>query len=424
MEKYQNKLFYIMGAVSGLYCLRINNISLIFFPLFIIIIISILGFIKKPSIKLNIMDYYYFCILISLIVGVRYGELFYYNLKSFELIKIILFLTITIFFKINKESIHKFIAGIKLTIFLNIVWGTLEFISWETKGFLLNNYIFGDILNIDTGGHGWIYLRSLTRIGLCGFSWDPLHLGILSALGVIIYKNKILKLYSLIILLLCGSRAGIVGLSGCYLISYFMNNLKNINFKKLILNYILLIGILFSMVLFFKYKVNHDNIGDKRRKAYYISAIKSTLLKNKIETFLFGGSPFYSGNILASDIDLAKKTYLGLEMYKMNWKIESDWAHILTGRGWVGLFNYFFVFFISYFKAKESILKKSILLYFVAGIGYYFESSLYINLVLIYINQNYRLKGVKNERNNTRRWKWNKALSYNKSNIKTNKSDI
>lgn len=424
MKKFQDNLYFILGAVSGLYCLRIYNISLIFFPLIVIMMINFIKFLKKGNININIMNYYYICILISLIVGVRYDKLFYSNLKSFELIKVLVFISISLFFKLKKISIENFILGVKLTIFFNLVWGTLEFSLWRINKFLLNDYIFGKILNIDTGGHGWVYLRSSTNLGLCGFSWDPLHLGILSALGILIYKNKYLKLYSFIILLLCGSRAGLIGCVGGYILDYFFKNLRKINLKRLILNYCIIIGIILGVGLFFKYKINNNYTGDNRRKAYYISAVKSTLLKNKVDTFLFGGSPFYSGNILAKDNELAKESYLAPIMYEINWKIESDWAHILTGRGWIGFFNYLIIFIISYFRIKDKIIKKSILLYLIAGIGYYYESSLYINLILIYVNQNYKFRRKKNERNNISWRKWNKTLSSNKSDIKTDKSNI
>ena len=426
-----NKTYFLLGLFCGLYVLRLYNISLVFFSLFIIFVFNIIKFLQSFKISVNMMLFYYSFVIISLLSSLIYGyNMFVHNFINLEFFKILIFIFMSIFIKIKKDNIEYFFKGLKITIFINLIWGLLESISWKLYRFWLNEYIFGDMLKIDSGGHGWRYIRGIDKIGLCGFSWDPLHLGILSALGFFLFKKKSLKVFSLIILLLGGSRAGLLGLIGSII---FFEVLKNFNlknkkyfFKGLIKNVILfLLGLIF-VVGFFKFRIAHNNMGDKRRKAYYISAIKSTVIKNNIGLFLFGGSPVWSGAILTLDKNLSKSTYLSQEMIdKIYWKIESDWAHILTGRGWIGFFSYIWIFYLSFFKIKDEKMKKIILLFFFSGLGYYFENSLIINIILIYINQNYRIKfGGKNERNNISRRKWNKTLSNNKINIKTDNANI
>ena len=417
-------LFKLLGFFIGLYCLRIGDISLLFFPLLIILLMNIL---KKIRVNKNIMILYYILILISIFFGLKYNDLFYTNLKSFETIRVIIFIYMAIFLKIKNNYIEEFLRGIKYTIFLNLVWATFELILWNLNGFALNDYIFRIVLKIETT-HTWLNIRN-GNIRVCGFSWDPLNLGILSSMGYFLYKNKYMKSYSLVILYFTGSRAGQLGLILTILCNYILKN--KFKLEEIIKKYLIILMLCIFGIWIYTNKIqNISATGDLRRKAYYLSAVKSTLINNELGSFLFGGSPFYSGNILASNEILVKETYLNERMTTSNWKIESDWAHILTGRGWIGLISYFGLFIFSYFKIKEYNLQMSqmILLYFFAGIGYYYENSIFINILLIYVNQNYKFKlnkrEVRYERNNISRRKWNETLSNNKSNIKTDKSNI
>ena len=345
-------LFKLLGTFIGLYCLRVGNISLVFFPLLLIIL---LNFLKKIRINNNIMIIYYILIFISIFVGLRYDKLFYINLRSFETIRIVIFLYIAIFLKIENTYINEFLKGMKYTITLNLVWGTAEFIFWNFKNFSLNTYIFGEILKIQVD-HSWLNLRD-NNIRVCGFSWDPLNLGILASTGYFLYENKWMKYYSLVILYLTGSRAGQLGLILALLFSYVFKNTIKLNIKEIIKRYTLIIILIILGVGIYIIKIQNISVtGDLRRKAYYISAVKTTLMNNKLDSFLFGGSPFFSGNILNSNKKLVKETFISKKMQQLNWKIESDWAHILTGRGWIGIISYFTIFLISYLKIRNKKL--------------------------------------------------------------------
>lgn len=315
-ENKLNKGYFLLGLFCGLYALRLYNISLVFFPLFIISFFNIIEFLQFYKISINMMLFYYSFIIISLLFSLIYGdETFIQNFISLEFFKILVFIFISIFIKIKKNNIKYFFLGLKITIFINLIWGLLEFILWKFNKFSLNEFIFGNILKIDSGGHVWSnIIRDSDKIRPCGFSWDPLNLGILSALGFFLFKKKSLKFFSLVILLLSGSRSGLVGIIGSLIFFEVLKNLnlksKNFFFQGLVKNVILfLLGLVF-IVGFFKFRIAHNNMGDKRRKAYYISAIKSTVIKNNIGLFLFGGSPVWSGAILTLDKNLSKSTYL------------------------------------------------------------------------------------------------------------------
>ena len=415
-----NILFMLLGLFTGLLCLNIYGLPLVFFPLVIIILLNI---VKIRRVNVNIMFVYYILIIFSLIVSLRYNELFYTNIFSFSFIRLLVFIIICLTVKIKKEYFQNFLVGVKGTVLITIIWATFELIAWILFEFPWNQFIFGDILGIVVD-HTWLNLRN-NQIRVCGFSWDPLNAGILSALGFLLFENKFLKCYCLVILYFSGSRAAQLGLILCILISYLVNKMSYLTLQRFFKIFLIFGLCIMIFIYFFCFRIkNIDAKGDMRRRQYYISAIKSTVLDKNIDTFLFGGSPFYSGNLLARDKNLGEETFLEGEMYKINWKIESDWAHILTGRGWIGFLSYIIIFTLSYYKITDLKLKAILLLYFFSGIGYYYETSLFINLCLIYINQNIKLQWRKNERNNIVWWKWDKTLSSNESNIETNKCDI
>ncbi len=390
MERITNKSFYVLGLCFCLFSIRIKQISLVIFPLIIIAFLSIYYFFKKKKVIFNFLLIYYMLIFISIFSGMEYSkQLFYKNLYSFSTVRILFFLIILSFYKISNLNVKSFISGLKIGIFINYIWGTLEFLLWEFLKIPLNHNIFYEILRMDVG-HTWLNIRD-GNIRVCGFSWDPLTIGMLSALGFFLYNNKYLKFYSLAILYLSGSRNSILA---CILTYLFICIYKSLRKNKK-LGILLIIGsLLISLTIvtyFSKYK-NYESYGNSRRKQYYFSAIESTYINGNPILFLFGGSPIHTGRIFVENKELSQKTYLESNMFNSYWKIESDWAGILAGRGWIGLISYILLFCLSIYMVPDILLKKIIILFFFLGIGYYYETSLLINIILIYVNQNYILR--------------------------------
>lgn len=147
-----NKIYFLLGLFCGLYVLRFYNISLVFFALFIIFVFNIIEFLQSFKISINMMLFYYSFVIISLLSSLVYGyDMFIHNFINLEFFKILVFIFMSIFIKIKKDNIKYFFKGLKITIFINLIWGLLEFISWKFYRFWLNEYIFGNILKIDSG---------------------------------------------------------------------------------------------------------------------------------------------------------------------------------------------------------------------------------------------------------------------------------
>ena len=425
-KKIKGVLYYTLGIFITFLCLKIKGISISLFPYFLIVVIGSFKFIKNFKIYKfsKLLLFYYINIILSLFVGVYYGiDNFKVNLFTIEIFKILTFLFLLIFLKIKKYEIKKFYEGIKFGIFINLIWASLELILWNLEKISLNEVIFGKVLEYNVG-HTWLntkFIFNYEMIRVCGFAWDPSFLGMLSALGVFIFKNKYLKFYSLFILLNTYSRSGQVALIFTFLSIKFITKLKKINYKKIIqLIIVIILGV--SIVNYFIGTTKNSHIGDKRRVQYYFSAIESTYINKNIFLFLWGGSPFKTGNPLYLNKSLQEKTLLSKNM-TVGWRIESDWAGILTGRGWINFLLYLYIHIYVLFACKNKELKNITMIFLFAGIGYTYENSIIINLFLIYFYNNFKRR-KNNERNNISRRKWNKTLSNNKSNIKTDKSYI
>ena len=432
MFQIENYLFYILGIFLCLNCLKIFGISISFFPVFIIIFLSVINLFyekRKTYSKIIILFFYYINIFISIIVGMYYGiENFKSNFFTFEFIKVILFLMILFLVKFNNKKYIYFIKGLKIGIIINLIWATLELILWWTLDFSWNTYIFEKILDYKIN-HSWINTKLIFNrefLRVCGFSWDPSFLGMLSALGVLILNNRFWRYYSFFILLNTYSRSGQVAFIFSIFALKIFDLLKNINYKNFIKNIFkislpCILGVFF--IFYFINTTQNSHYGDTRRRQYYFSAMESTIVNKKISLFLWGGSPFKTGNILYLNKKIKEKSFLEKKMI-INWKIESDWAGILAGRGWLGFLYYIFLHLYIIIKAKDKELRKLTSIFLFAGIGYTYENSLIINLVMIYFYTHVNEKRLIYERNNTCRRKWNKTLSCYKSNIKTNNTNI
>ena len=414
-KKINMILYYILGSFLTLFCLKIRGVSIALFPYFLIIILGIFKIIGNFKIYefSKLLLFYYINIIFFIFVGVYYGmDNFKDNLFTIETFKILSFLFLLVFIKIKKIEIIKFYKGLKIGVFINLVWATLELILWNLGKIRLNEIIFEKILGYNVG-HTWLntkFVFNYEMIRVCGFAWDPSFLGVLSVLGVFIFKNKYLKLYSLFILFNTYSRSGQVALIFTFLSVNFITKLKKINYKKIIqLIIVIILGI--SIVNYFIGTTKNSHIGDKRRLQYYFSAIESTYINKNIFLFLWGGSPFKTGNPLYLNKSLQEKTLLSKNM-TVGWRIESDWAGILTGRGWLNFLLYLYIHIYVLFVCKNKDLKNITMIFLFAGIGYTYENSIVINLFLIYFYNNFKRR-QNNERNNISRRKWNKALSNN-----------
>lgn len=393
MIKIRKKVFFILGITSCMVALNIK-FQLLNFILIITLIILILENCMKNEIrmkKINLLGIYYLIILFSTIFSLYYGfENFKDNFISIHNIKIFIYLFILFFLKINSLYFKSYINGLKIGIMINFIWAILEFISWKINGFMLNDFIFGQKLGIDPN-HAWINYRSFCGnlfLRSCGISWDPGVLGFYCVLGFFIFKRKTAKLLSIFILLLSDSRAGMLALICTILVLKIYCYIKDKNgINVLKIGTISILGI-FLLGSFLYFKISDISKGaNKLRASYYKVAVLSTVERGSFGLFLFGGSPYYTGNIFSKNPNIKEK--LGISGIK-NWRVESDWAGILAGRGWIGFIIYIFLYIFTFFKLKSKELKAVVLSVFFLGIGYIYEDSFIANIIYIYIYQNLR----------------------------------
>ncbi|GHT70794.1 hypothetical protein FACS1894110_22880 [Spirochaetia bacterium] len=96
---------------------------------------------------------------------------------------------------------------------------------------------------------------------------------------------------------------------------------------------------------------------------------------------LLGGAPALTG---------ARFRYSGLKSnvndtsVDADWSIESDWSGIILGRGIIGLLYYFYVFFVIFKNQKDTKVIALCLTILFAGIGYYYDTAIFINYILFF----------------------------------------
>lgn len=302
-----------------------------------------------------------------------------------------IYLFILFFLKINPSYFKSYINGLKIGIIINFIWAILEFLLWQINGFMLNDFVFREKLGIDVN-HTWINYRDFHGnlfLRSCGISWDPAILGFYCVLGFFIFKNKKIKLLSTLILFLGDSRSGMLALLcttlGIKIYYYIREYMKERNINSILkIGTISILGV-FLLGSFLYFKVSDvSKGGNKLRASYYKMAVLSTVERGKLGLFLFGGSSHYTGNIFSKNNNL--KQELGIKHSK-NWKIESDWAGILAGRGWIGFIMYVFLYIFTFLRLKLRELKSIILSIFFLGIGYIYEDSFITNIIYIYISE-------------------------------------
>ena len=267
-----------------------------------------------------------------------------------------------------------------------------------------------------------------------------------------IYKNKKLKIMSWLgasFLILIGGKYQIF----LYFLPLFLYKIEysQFKFKKIFFMSILgIIGIyvLFYLTYYFNFLQNNIEMTNKQMinfifnhvKLYILSPfyIGKYLLENpeslssKIAlTPFFNIFKFIMGNNNYVNPILKFQTYLGVTS-----NVGGIIPELVSTLGYVGMYIYMIVLgIISYFldnltdKNKlwiysNLILKSSLVLCFfnnVFSVFGYIERIIGSILFIIFLKI---IKGVENERNDTSRREWNKTLSNNESDIKTDKSNI
>ena len=403
-------LFMILGIFSTMDGLMINygiiNIQVSKILLSITMIILFLK--KKDKIMLRItplMCFYYFSIISCLCVYFYAYNSTINNVSLNFMIQIIVFyipfLLILSTYVNTKYIKDYFLKGLKISIFIEALWGLAQILLFNFLNIDLNKLVFSQLLNINAN-HSWsmlYYSNGSFSIRPSGINWEPAYFGIFMVLGIFIEKNTLKKFFYIVMLLVSLSRTGIVALILCGIYVTFENRKKFFNIKVLSKIIIILCSIIIgintvkplkykSQVFVSRFNFANQNIindGTGRHIYYYPMSLEIMFEHSNLVQILFGYGPRISGIAFSNDRDISHKLSLD-DLDGVPWSVESDIVALFLGHGIIGLLIYLFMIYkniriCKINKDKEYKYMNLILLF--GGITYGFYSLLFSNMFFI-----------------------------------------
>lgn len=381
---YKNKtnltsfFFFYIGLNTGLFIFRnifpvlslfytFSVVWLSFYSLYICLITRCCLTVFPFRLKL-------LALAISLTFSLIFGfEFFFRNLIALasQILMCFIFLR-----KPSFNEVKNFIFGFKIVLLVNYIFALIQLVIIKLYGinifYLLGYYLglYEDIASAKT---------NISRI--TGLIWDPYVLGMFCALGFFLFKNKWIKLLTLVLLYFSFSRAGQVGFFAglfCYVFPYVKKMMKKDStiLPALTLCFVIFLCLLPKIIDFLDFDRGFSRESQGWRRVEYIIKVPE-IWKNDSTPMLavFGGAPFYSGAryVYTPVESLTKET--SSDEY---WIVETDWFGILIGRGIFGFFAYISLFVYILLQKNIATLNKAIAFtVFVGGIGYYYDSAIF-----------------------------------------------
>lgn len=393
---YEDKLYFLVGFVSLLGVLKQSEIIGLFLkiPLFLIAIYFILNAFLKKCIYINAMTLVYGSIFLAIIVGPE--DFLNENYEAFKYVTPY-YIFISFFLNPPEKFLYYFEEGAKIAIKFNIIFSFFVFCWWLFYGADIATQLLEDILKINSGDHTFFNIYNFTGIDIlriAGFSWDPMHIGLVSVIGYILFKaskNWFWVFASLLTLLLSGSRAGLVALLAVFVYEFF-NGAMGAG-KKFSLFFFL--SIFFAFLIWISFTRDFEATGNIKRIAYYIYGPISLIYGGLVE-FVFGGAPYSTGNTLINKIWLIPDNNIFTNALindlspNQPWNIEPDIVSILVGRGMLGVLIWILVNYYCY-KRSISTSRNLFIALFSLTLGYSYSFSIFYQFMLLFYSPKLKL---------------------------------
>lgn len=380
MNKLKNYLFWYIGFNTTFFIFRdafkivkilyvASIVLLAFFSVF-----SIFNKLNKLGNQWVIFKLLIF--IIALVLSNCYGKEFF--TKNLIGSTSIILISAIFMKKLEYEEVDYFIKGYKLSILIDFIYAGVQLIIILVYKININNYLLYYI-----GSRDEISDRITNRIaGLC---WDPYLLGMFCATGFFLFKNKLLRIYIVILLYFTFSRTGQVSFFVAFIYYYFPYIKKRLNYKNVCLLFALLLFIPIIMPtilkkLDFNRGMNRQSAG-WRRVEYFQKIPDILALDNNIIISLFGCAPYYSGaRFYYSKLD----TVTNRMEHTPYWGIECDYSSIILGRGIIGFLVYCIMYLTIIFSCRKRVVKTLALCFFVGGLGYSYDLAIFSNFIVFF----------------------------------------
>lgn len=408
--KKERLLFYIIGAFSTFDALKLNlGVFKISFPALLLFIYCVVNVFMNKKVYLRdkqVLIFYYVAIIISTLLCVNTVpslSLFVSSLTYAIQVMIIYLLFIITNSKHKLIYIsNNFFSGLKLSLFVQAIWGVLEIIAWRFFSFKFNDFIFVNVLklnerlNINHSFTNFIWSDGSQVFRITGIGWEPASFALYMILGYILFDNYILKLLFTGLLFLSNSRTGLVAFFVVNVFYFFRLSISRKYYKNLLNTRNIVISIIIVLIITLIVKINLFNINDtiqltisririqnintdnsySTHYSYYPASINILFNYSNIKSILFGYGSRISG--------YAFNMYTNISTQPINipWNPETDVVSILIGNGILGFIAFYTMLF---YCIKRSSTKTALVIFgfFISGFLYIYNMAFWYNLCVI-----------------------------------------
>lgn len=294
---------------------------------------------------------------------------------------------------------------------IHLIWAIFQYSLWTFFDFDLNNFFFTSLLG-GLGKEGWTAVSNLGTandpivvLRVSGLNSDGAFLGIIVIIGIVLDRSLVFKILGLAVTFISMQRStilAIVVMLLLFIIQILTHRRPGMHLPKLKpIGYFSLIALVVAIALIFILspeirnsvslfasrfditKLTSGNDSGTMRHLLYIPETLRLLIALGFVVALFGVGPKTSGLIFSmapnSVSEILNKT---MESGAV-WTIESDFASVMAGCGFVGGACYLASFF-QWAKSRNNSVQLLAITLFIFGLMYNFTQLMFIRLLFLY----------------------------------------
>ncbi len=375
-------------------------------------------FYSKQDVHIGKMSKAYagwlFIALISSVFGLFYFSSMpsWYAIVQSYIPKILLFFVLLVLFVLSdhkEQIIRKLLKGFLIGCTLNLIWTSIDGISFYVTGYSLNNMIFADFARINLPERPYISIILPSGIRSTGFNYDPAHLGGIIPITILygaLRKNYYLVGLSLLAVVFSQSTTSLVG--SVFLLAL---NVRKLNIrlpKKITLNFIKGLTVVSAVLLCLGFLTRNSFVMQTllQNLTGFTERISSVYISGKIPNIRLQYMQYIPYAMIFSGVKVLTGTGFGTSSYpyifseRINkamslgkpWAYdpENTYINYLFDTGIFGLLLYLFVIFSAYLYFSKRLEKKEEILLFsavggiiISGVFYHYVLTAYQVLLLI-----------------------------------------
>lgn len=406
-NQIEKKLFFLLGLFTSMALIQIpvgsSSITAFNFILYIIVFFNIAWkrelFFPKNSACIFFL--YLICLTISTIFNSFLLPNSWMKASITTLINTFFLSYILVFFGAPNLQIVKkdFIAGLKLSTRIQLVWGIIQYVLYRATGQSLNQIIFSKIPYIAKNFPLTSTYNEIFR--LTGLNWEPAYFGLALIIGYLLAEKWWLKLSFVVVIFLSTSRTSIICLVVILLIQLIVLifGLRKGYKKNIKINYFIL-SLLVLIILGFFIVFNWSNINEVLANII----VRFSNLSSDGSTFThvnyykkLGDILFHKFNVFQllfgnTASGLPYTVYYGIYLSLINrpWGVENGLVNALVANGLLGTVCIYMWFVFNVIHAKKNKVAVYLIIAILVGsISYsYFVNWVWIVVLFISLPKN------------------------------------